>query len=82
MTWLVYVIQVPPNVTTTFKVFTAAPSLLWWVDAASIDFALDMMAWAGIVLSLLLVVLGTGNAILFAVLWVLYHSIVNVGQRW
>ena len=74
--------QVPPNVTTTMKAFNTAPSFLWWVSEENMDFALDTVAYAGLALSGFLVVWGAGNAIIFALLWVLYHSIVNVGQRW
>ena len=46
------------------------------------DLAFDCIAWSGLALSAALVVLGSGNAVIFAVLWVLYHSLVNIGQRW
>ena len=62
--------------------FSAAPSLLWWVEPSSMDWALDCLAWAGLLLSAVLLLTGTANALIFAALWVLYHSIVNVGQRW
>ena len=44
--------------------------------------ALDCIACTGLALSAVLVVLGAGNVIIFTALWVLYHSLVNVGQRW
>lgn len=75
-------LQVPSNFTTTLKAFNAAPSLLWWVAEEDMDFALDMVAYVGLVLSGTLVFLGAGNAVIFLCLWVLYHSLVNVGQRW
>lgn len=68
--------------TTSIKAFSAAPSLLWWVDPASLDIGLDALAWIGLALSGIVTVLGTGNAVIFGTLWILYHSIVNVGQRW
>ena len=74
--------QVSPNVTTTMKAFNTAPSLLWWVSAENMDTALDSIALAGLALSGFLVIWGAGNAVLFTLLWVLYHSLVNVGQRW
>ena len=46
------------------------------------DFALDAVAYGGLVLSGFLIVWGAGNAVIFALLWALYHSLVNVGQRW
>jgi hypothetical protein len=65
------------------KAFNAAPSLLWWAEGGgNIDSALDTIAYAGLALSGVLVVWGAGNALLFTLLWLLYHSLVNVGQRW
>ena len=58
------------------------PTLLWWVPREHIGFALDTIAYGGLGLSAILVVLVAGNAVIFVTLWVLYHSMVNVGQRW
>ncbi len=74
--------QVPPNVTVNFQAFSVAPTLLWWVPLESMDLALDVVALTGMVLAFLLVMLGSGNALIFGMLWILYHSLVNVGQRW
>ena len=43
----------------------------WWLDATAL---------AGILLSTLVLVLGRSNMLISAALWMLYHSIVNVGQ--
>ena len=43
----------------------------WWLDATAL---------AGILLSTLVLVLGRSNMLINAALWMLYHSIVNVGQ--
>ena len=75
-------LKVPPNVTTTPKAFNTAPTLLWWVSEENMDFALDTIAYIGLALSGFLVLWGAGNAFIFALLWMLYHSLVNVGQRW
>ena len=61
---------------------SAVPTLLWWVDEEHTDVALDSVAYAGLALSAVTVVLGAGNVVIFTTLWVLYHSLVNVGQRW
>lgn len=59
------------------------PSLLWLVDyKSSIDTYLDYIALAGMALSGLVIVVGGASCIVMAALWMLYHSIVNVGQRW
>jgi hypothetical protein len=58
--------------------FELLPSLFW---VAHSDFALQAVAWTGFALSCL-VVAGFANAIGMALLWVLYASIVHVGQDW
>jgi hypothetical protein len=58
--------------------FLAEPSLFW---INSSDVALLAVAWIGLVLSLL-VASGYANALMMVALWVLYTSIVNVGQLW
>lgn len=59
-----------------------APTLFWWVPSEHLDLALDVSASVGLVLSLLLVVLGAGNVLVFFVLWALYQSLINIGQKW
>ena len=63
--------------------FTYAPTLLWLFDYEDhIDTLLDVLACTGLALSGLIVITGSANIVLMITLWVLYHSIVNVGQRW
>jgi len=62
---------------------TSVPTLLWlWEPWDRVDSALDGIALAGISLSTLVFITGSANAPLMASLWLLYHSLVNVGQRW
>jgi len=58
--------------------FLRLPSLFWWFHS---DTALVTTAWAGFALSCV-VVAGYANALLLAVLWALYMSIVHLGQDW
>lgn len=58
--------------------FVRLPSLFWFAHS---DTALLTAAWAGLILSCV-VVAGFANAPLMAVLWLLYMSFVNVGQEW
>ena len=74
--------QIPTNSTPSLEALGAAPTLLWWVPKEHVGFALDGIVYAGLGLSAILVILGAGNAVIFATLWALYHSLVNVGQRW
>ena len=62
----------------TWSALAAVPSL-FWVDHS--DAALRAVAWAGFALSCV-VAAGYANAVLMAALWLLYASIVHVGQDW
>jgi hypothetical protein len=54
------------------------PTLFWFGIS---DNALSIVSWLGFGLSLI-VLAGYANAVLLAVLWVMYMSIVHVGQIW
>ncbi|XP_063068352.1 lipase maturation factor 1 [Engraulis encrasicolus] len=58
------------------------PSLLWFTDWSNMDANLDGMALAGLALSAFVLLTGRANMVIMGCLWVLYHSIVNVGQLW
>lgn len=65
------------------KMFTNAPTLLWFMDwENNVDQCLEYIALAGLTISSIVMVTGAANMIAMFALWVLYHSIVNVGQRW
>src|SRR6266853_784815 len=54
------------------------PTLFWF---GCTDLGMSIFAWAGLALSLI-VLGGYANAILLAVLWGMYMSIVHIGQIW
>ena len=58
--------------------FIEMPSLFWMGIS---DSGLLVVAWIGVVISLL-VLAGYANSLIMAALWILYTSIVNVGQLW
>jgi hypothetical protein len=58
--------------------FIRLPSLFWLAHS---DAVLQLAAWAGLVLSCM-VVAGYANALMMAALWALYLSFVHVGQDW
>ncbi|XP_077979831.1 lipase maturation factor 1-like [Glandiceps talaboti] len=58
------------------------PTILWFCDINEVDFYLDAIATVGLVLAVMVTICGCGNMVVMALLWILYHSIVNVGQRW
>lgn len=58
--------------------FRRAPSLFWLVHS---DMALQLVVWTGFILSCV-VLAGFANSLVLAVLWLLYMSLVHVGQEW
>jgi hypothetical protein len=58
--------------------FLRLPSVFWFVHS---DAVLQVAAWTGLALSLL-VVAGYANALVMAALWALYMSFVHIGQEW
>ncbi|CEM27126.1 unnamed protein product [Vitrella brassicaformis CCMP3155] len=60
--------------------YSQLPSLFVFLPAS--DFWLQAMAWLGIVLSVLVLVMGAGAGLILLVLWILYASIRHVGQLW
>lgn len=74
----VYLQQVSSALGSTGQGFLRLPSLFWFWHS---DTALLTVSWVGFIISCL-VALGLANAIVMAVLWFLYMSIVHVGQIW
>lgn len=73
-----YLQQVSTALGSTGSAFFRLPSLFWFWHS---DSALLLVSWVGLILSLI-VVAGYANALLMGVLWVLYLSLVHVGQDW
>ena len=65
-----------------WSLFFHVPTLLWWVQEEQIDLCLEAIAWSGVILSSIVLILGASNIIIMTALWLLYHSLVNVGQIW
>ncbi|HEY5814228.1 MAG TPA: lipase maturation factor family protein, partial [Terrimicrobiaceae bacterium] len=62
----------------SFLAFIAMPSLFWLNHS---DFILSFGAWTGLILACV-VAAGYANALIMAALWILYLSIVHMGQEW
>lgn len=58
------------------------PSILWFLSWSDMDANLDGIALVGMALSAFVLVTGMANMVIMVSLWVLYHSLVNVGQLW
>lgn len=68
---------------TTWRLFTSTPTLFWFADSwNNVNPWLDVISLVGLSLSLLILVTGGANSLVLASLWILYHSLVNVGQAW
>ncbi|XP_029433325.1 lipase maturation factor 1-like isoform X2 [Rhinatrema bivittatum] len=52
------------------------------MDWYSMDTNLDCLSLVGLAISAFVLITGSSNMILMAALWILYHSIVSVGQIW
>lgn len=59
-----------------------APTVIWFLDWSDMDSILDNISVVGLATSAFVLVTGCANMVLMAVLWVLYLSLVNVGQIW
>ena len=67
----------------TWNTFSRVPSLIWLFDYNNnLPTLLDRIALAGMGLAGFVVLWGGANWFLMLSLWALYHSLVNVGQRW
>ncbi|XP_046372084.2 lipase maturation factor 1-like isoform X1 [Haliotis rufescens] len=63
--------------------FIQCPSIIWLFNYNThLDQILDSLAYTGLALSLFLVIRGAANWFIMLALWVIYHSIVSVGQQW
>ncbi|CAL8304771.1 unnamed protein product [Lota lota] len=58
------------------------PSVLWFMDWSDMDSNLDGIALVGLALSGFVLLSGAANMVIMGTLWVLYHSLVSVGQLW
>lgn len=63
--------------------YTWIPSLVWMIDFdTDLDWFLDIVAYVGLVLSSIVILNGGANWLIMVTLWILYHSIVNIGSTW
>ncbi|CAH1784987.1 unnamed protein product, partial [Owenia fusiformis] len=63
--------------------FTIAPTIAFFFDYEKyLDLILDGLAVSGLVMSSVLIWRGSANIILMLMMWIVYHSICNIGQRW
>uniref|UniRef100_A0A8C3N6A8 Uncharacterized protein n=1 Tax=Geospiza parvula TaxID=87175 RepID=A0A8C3N6A8_GEOPR len=59
-----------------------APTLIWFLDWSAMDSTLDCLALAGLAVAAFVLLTGCANMVLMFLLWLLYLSLVNVGQIW
>jgi hypothetical protein len=58
------------------------PTFFWFVEAEQVNWFLDATAFVGMFISIIIFITGGANSIALASLWLLYFSIVSVGQTW
>jgi Lipase maturation factor len=73
-----YLERVSQALGSDFAGFVRLPSLFWLGHS---DAALLIVSWTGLLLALV-VVAGYANALILVALWILYMSIIHVGQVW
>jgi hypothetical protein len=73
-----YLHRVHTGMGSSFSGMMQLPTLFWFGIS---DHGLTVFAWAGFALSLV-VLAGYANAIILAILWAMYMSIVHIGQIW
>ncbi|XP_046574863.1 LOW QUALITY PROTEIN: lipase maturation factor 1-like [Haliotis rubra] len=67
----------------SWDAFNTCPSVIWFFNYNThLDQILDVLAYTGLALSLFLVIRGAANWFIMLTLWMIYHSIANVGQKW
>ena len=64
------------------QTYVNTPTLLLFINESEINFWLDAVAFTGLVLSGFVLFMGSANMLIMTALWLLYHSLVNIGQRW
>ncbi|RXM31447.1 hypothetical protein EOD39_6973 [Acipenser ruthenus] len=64
------------------KALSYTPTVLWFLDWSDMDANLDCIALLGLGLSAFVLLTGCANMIIMSLLWILYHSLVSVGQIW
>ncbi|MDE3212632.1 MAG: lipase maturation factor family protein, partial [Bacteroidota bacterium] len=74
----IFLSQVRQSLGPGASAFWKLPTLFWFNHS---DTSLLIAAWSGLVLAIL-VLLGYANSIVMGLLWLLYLSIVHVGQDW
>ena len=67
------------------NLFSNVPTFLWFCDINSgldVESKLELMSITGVSISVFVMFTGRANMLVLTLLWLLYHSIVNVGQSW
>jgi len=79
-----YLLNVGDKIPDLYSRMIHVPTLLWfgYPFYDDMDMVLDGLGLSGMFLSLIVLVTGSGNMIIMTLLWMLYFSIVSVGQNW
>lgn len=73
----------PDSLGDCLKLFLNCPTMFWFFDwLHQIDHLLLCTSTTGLLMSSFIFIIGSANSLMMLLLWLLYHSIVNIGQAW
>lgn len=76
-------LAMPESLGDCLKLFLNCPTMFWFFDWSNqIDNLLVCSSVTGLLVSGFILVTGSANSLMMLLLWLLYHSIVNIGQAW
>lgn len=78
--YLQFVKEQNTNLTSEFLRFYYAPTIFWFVPPS--DLNLSLVALVGLILSAYTIISGACNFIIYFIQWLLYLSLINIGQTW
>ena len=62
------------------KYLYETPTLFWFIPVS--DLNLSIISFIGMIVSIIIIINGQSNVFLYSIQWILYLSIVNVGNVW
>ena len=71
-----------PEGSVSVEMLSSFPTWLWFAPEGRMDACLRATAMLGMLLSASVLINGGSNVFIQLLLWLLYHSLVTVGQRW
>ena len=71
------------DLSSKLNLFFKIPTIFWFFDwSNNIDNLLLNTSLIGLILSTVILIMGSANSLMMLILWLCYHAIVNIGQTW